>query len=291
MSNQNTHSRPGGTLEWMFLCSVLLSACGGGGPSSTAPDNQGLGQGALQLSGTIVVEERNGKTVFDGWFVQGTASDYPPLLGAGIDADDACAFDSVNMESVLAGAGSDSSGTWGGLQSINGHAAIESRTGEFESLVKQQIGDTAVYAPIERWKSEALPEDAMLSIESESSLAQIGGVAVPPLLPLVWLAPETGVMSSAAAELRWEASQNDEVRIKLKLSAIDFRDSDNPVVTSVDCNLIDDGQFTLPVNLQQLLPDDDMGIVVYAVRERVQQIQNDDASLTIVQLSYPAPVK
>jgi len=109
-------------------------------------------------------------------------------------------------------------------------------------------------------------------------------------MPLVWLTPDTGVMSNVAANLSWQASNNDDIRINIKLSAIDFGDSENPTVTSVDCRLVDDGTFSLPIDLQQQFPDDHTGIVVYAVRERIQRIENDASKLTVVQLSYPAPL-
>jgi len=89
----------------------------------------------------------------------------------------------------------------------------------------------------------------------------------------------------------WEATSDEQVQIKLRLSAIDFSNSQNPSVVTVSCDLVDDGAFTLPVVFQRQIPDDDMGIAVYAVRERVQEVQVDNASLTIVQLSYPALLK
>lgn len=276
----------------IVLTSVLLSACGGGGSSSpvSSSNDVDFNNALMKMSGTIVVEERNGKTVFDGWFMQGATSDITPVQSVSGNLEDTCHSSLVNIDNILASSSSQSDNSWSNLQSIDGSAGIQSRAGQFESLVVQQIDDTTVYAPSERWQSDALPDDAVLSFESESVFGKMSNVDVPPLLPLVWLAPETGVMSNAATMLRWEPSLNDEVRINLKLSAIDFSDSENPVASSIDCSLVDDGQFTLSDALQQTLPDDHTGIVVYAVRERVQQIENEDTSLTVVQLSYPAPL-
>jgi len=290
MHHRKSHART--SAPSAVLCSLVLCACGGGTSTPTSDNNDStLVSAPMQLSGTIVVEERNGKTVFDGWFVQGAASDMSPVLSAGKSADDDCEVKSVSIENVLASSSEQSTNSWTNLQSIDGNAGIASRAGEFDSLIKQQVDSTTVYAPDERWQSDALPDDAVLSFGTESVFGEMSNVDVPPLLPLVWLAPTTGVMSNAAAVLKWEPSLKDDVRIKLKLSVIDFNDSQNPTVSSIDCNLIDDGQFTLPVDLQQTLPDDHTGIVVYAVRERVQRIQSEDTSLTVVQLSYPAPLK
>lgn len=289
MSQKHLHK------QLIRLCTVIstcgLYACGGGSTPTTSVPDQALVDGPMLTSGTIVVEERNGKTVFDGWFVQSLVSELAPAMGAASMIEDRCQVDSVNINDIGASSGQQDSNAWNDLKQIDGTAGIESRAGAFESLVKQSAGNTTVYAPSERWQSDALPDDSVLSFDADSFFGKMDNVDVPPLMPLVWSAPETGIMSSAASALRWEASGNDDVRIKLKLSAIDFRSSENPIVTSIDCSLVDDGEFSLSADLQQQLPDDHSGIVVYAVRERVQQIQNDDSMLTVVQLSYPAPVK
>lgn len=269
----------------------VLSACGGGATSTSSVADSNAAAAPMQLSGTIVVEERNGKTVLDGWFVQSVSSDMSAATGTPNLTDDNCLVESVNVDSVLAAANGPSENSWSDLQAVDGSAGIESRAGQYDSLVKQESGDTIVYAPSERWNSDALPDDAVLSFDSDTTYGEIGAVDVLPLTPLVWLTPDTGVMSSAAETLNWEATLNEDVRINLKLSAIDFRDSENPTVTSINCQLVDDGVFTLSPDMQQQLPNDHSGIVVYAVRERVQQIESNDTSLTVVQLSYPAPVK
>lgn len=274
---------------WLFtaVSTCGLYACGGSTPVSSMTDEVAV-VGPMQTSGTIVLEERNGKTIFDGWFVQSLVSDTTPAVSAANPGDDYCVVDSVNIDNVLSSSIDQNSNDWSELESIDGTVSIKSRAGDFESLVKQRAGDTTVYASSERWQSDALPDDAVLSFDANSIFGHMDGVDVPPLMPLVWTAPETGFMASAAATLSWEGSLNDEVRINLKLSSIDFSSSENPTVTSIDCNLIDDGEFNLSAELQQQLPDDHTGIVVYAVREHVQQIQSDDSMLTVVQLSYPA---
>jgi len=246
--------------------------------------------GASAISGTVIIEERNGKSVFDAFFSQNAESALHAVQSDNDILADHCeasalrvAIDSSSPVDLGAASGEDDAGAGNVL-------TIESRVGQFEALVKQQAGDLTVYAPEMRWKSAALPQDAVLSFEPSSVFDQLGLVDIPPLLPLVWLAPETGVLSNPAASLRWEASLDEQVQIKLRLSAIDFSDSLNPTVVTVSCSLADDGMFTLPTELQRQLPDDDMGIVVYAVRERVQEIKVENTSFKVVQLSYPAPM-
>lgn len=273
----------------------ILSACGGGASDSTANgvDTELVELSKTSMTGTVVIEERNGKTVFDGWFTQTSASE--ALAGP---VDSTISEDSCQVSSVRADGVQNAALELAAAQPADEHASvgqavkIESRLGEFESLVRQQVGATTVYAPEERWKSVALPDDAVLSIDADedSGLGELGSLAIPPIMPLVWLVPESGVMTSAASSLQWEPSFNEEVKIKLRLSAIDFSDSEFPVVVSISCDLIDDGLYTLPAEFQQQLPDDVMGISVYAVREHVQHIENGDTSLNIVQLSYPSPL-
>jgi len=254
-------------------------------------DSNAIEQSAMATTGTIVIEERNGKTVFDAFF------SHNPVSTPDIDVSEQNIRSDVCSASLLHSDGSP--GPPVELGAANSQAAykeagaaliIESRVGQFEALIKQQAGDLTVYAPDARWQSTSMPDDAVLSFETGSNFDELGSVEVPPLQPLVWLAPETGVMTNPASSLRWEASLDELVKIRLRLSAIDFSDSQHPVVVTVSCNLTDDGLFILPVEFQRLLHSDEMGIVVYAVRERVRQIQIDDTSLTIVQLSYPAPL-
>lgn len=269
--------------------SCLLMACGG---STTNTDAERPGDvNNVALSGTVVLEERDGKTVFDGWFTQGNlelgAAQAPQIIES-----DSCVSSSVDASSV--GTIVDENGAmmpaWqAGLNGMGDKISIDSRVGEFETLFEQTHGDTTVYAPEYRWQSESQPDDAVLSFDESSVFGNLNSVEVAPLIPLVWISPESGVLSAAASSLRWEASFNNETLIRLRLSAIDFTDSQNPVVVTVACQLVDDGLFTLPADFQEQLPGEHSGITVYAVRERVQQIIGDDSQLTVVQLSHPTP--
>ena len=279
----------------LAFTAIILSACGGG-PSSepnTANEvDESVEMVGVPIKGTLVMEERDGKTVFDGWFSQSSVAELDNSPSSEVISEDFCEVETLAAHAdELVGAGPTTDQNSMQLQSIGESLKIESRAGEFDALVKQEVGDTTVYATEKRWHSGELPDDGVLSFDNGSGFSSLDSVHVPPLMPLVWLAPETGVLNNAASALRWEASFNESVQIKLRLSAVDFRNSENPSVVTVACNVIDDGLFTLPAEFQNQLPDDETGIVVYAMRERVQNIRNDDASLTVVQLSYPAPIK
>lgn len=274
------------------LSACILSACGGGSGNGSArgiTEDISAPATAGPVSGTVVLEERNGKTVLDAWFVRNESSDNAAHSNTATLADDHCTVESAQFQNMLAAATNASDTSWDHLQPITGHASIDSRVGEYDSLIKQQTGEAIVYAPAERWNRADLPDDAVLSFDEASVYEQIGTVGITPLAPLVWLAPETGFMTSAGENLSWEASPDDAVKINLTLSAIDFEDAENPTLATIKCQLIDDGAFSLTGDMQQQLPDDHSGIVVYAVRERVQQLESDAASLTVVQLSYPSP--
>jgi len=287
----------------------LLSACGGGSTPSpdyvetdqNRPDSitvdqlnaeqSGVDQPAMAVNGTIVIEERNGKTVFDAFFSHMVESASGSGPSQGVVNSEMCKMSAIRSDGTgntaveLGAAHSED-----GYTAVGAALTIESRVGQFEALIKQQVDDLTVYAPDARWQSDSLPEDAVLSFGADSIFDELDSLELLPLLPLVWLAPETGVMSNSAESLKWEPSLDEQAKIKLRLSAIDFSDSENPVVVSVTCDLIDDGLFSLPAEFQQALPDDKMGIVIYAVRERVKEVKVENTSLTIVQLSYPAPL-
>jgi len=275
----------------------LLGACSGGSTPTLdtidqlKPEQSGTGQATMTVNGTIVIEERNGKTVFDAFFSHTAESASGTGLMDEVTNSEMCTVSSIRYDgsantAVKLGAAHDE----GEYTAVGAALAIESRVGQFEALIKQQLDDLTVYAPDARWQSVPLPQDAVLSFDSNSILDELDSVELLPLLPLVWLAPETGVMSNPAESLKWEPSLDTHAKVKLRLSAIDFSDSQNPVVVTVSCELIDDGLFNLPVEFQRELPDDKMGIVIYAVRERVKEVKVENTSLTIVQLSYPAPL-
>ena len=302
MTNQQIKPMPG--LIVALSITGILSACGSGtgtDASSAAPtdaDSTIVEMSDRGMTGTVVVEERNGKTVFDGWFSQTSA--FEETAGP-IDktiTEDVCHISSIAVDEAIAtSALNESPVILGAAQSDTEYASvgqslsIDSRLGVFESLVEQQAGETTVYAPEERWQSDEVPEDAFLSFPTDSIFGRLGSITIPTLMPLVWVSPEKGVLMDVSSSLRWEPSFNEEVKIKVRLSAVDFSDAENPAVVTVSCDLVDDGLHTLTAEFQQQIPKDNMGIAVYAVRERVQQISGDDSNLTVVQLSYPAPVK
>lgn len=282
---------------------LALSGCGGGTPSVDSSESGTVDTTAsddMVMTGTVVVEERGGRTVFDGWFAQTPTEELDLASAPETISDDSCQFDSHSSTSDHLADHLDAEldyiqsspklGAANEFISIGESAQFESRVGEFDSLIKQVSGDTIVYAQEDRWQSESLPDDTVLVFDNLTAFSNLDSVSVRPLMPLVWVAPKTGVLSNAASALQWEPSFDDQVKITLRLSAIDFRDSQNPIAVSVTCDVVDDGLFTLPAEFQQMLPDDESNIAVYAVRERVEQFVGDATSLTVKQLSYPAPM-
>lgn len=283
---------------------LALSACGGGSPSPESTESGGvvaeLAPEAMVMTGTVVVEERGGKTVFDGWFAQTPVDEMELASAPKTITDDTCLFESHSPESDQLADHLDAEleyiqsspqlGAANELLSIGDSLRLESRVGEFDSLIKQVSGDTVVYAQEDRWQVDQIPDDTVLVFDNLTAFSNLDSVSIRPLMPLVWITPATGVMSNAASALQWEASFDEQVQISLRLSAIDFRDSENPVAVSVTCDVVDDGLFTLPAEFQQLLPNDESNIAVYAVRERVETFVGNATSLTVKQLSYPSPI-
>ncbi len=233
---------------------------------------------ALSMSGTLIVEEKNGEASIDGIYTQ--TSTYEQANPA---ANNAIEYDTCRLSTVKTNAKDKTNLSW----AEQTDELIESRVQAFDALVKQETPEPNVYELSTPILAAALADETNVRIGSGSAFNDSKNFDITPLMPLVWLAPETGVMTNAASSLRWEASFSDDVKIKLRLSAMDFSDSENPQVVTVACDLVDDGLHTLSAQFQQELPNDGMGIVVYAVRERVQSVNQHSAKIKVVQLSYP----
>jgi len=107
------------------VATLGLIACGGGsesgsisGDTAAAIDTGAeVANSPMQLSGTIVVEERNGKTVLDGWFVQSTASESSLTPTHDTFTDDSCVLGTLTIDQTQAGAAQDAENSWNELQS------------------------------------------------------------------------------------------------------------------------------------------------------------------------------
>jgi len=163
-----------------FAIAGHLSACGG----VNSPDNHSVNQSNSEhvnnqqsdvvTKGTIIVEERNGKTVFDAFFSQIAESQPVAAMVDSSITDDSCSVSSVHSHmNASAPVDLGAAKSAGKYASIGTALIIESRVGQFEALVKQQVGDITVYAPNGRWKNVPLPEDALLSFDSDSG--DLGG--------------------------------------------------------------------------------------------------------------------
>lgn len=276
----------------LSLCIGLISSCGGGNKDGDNGSNdikegiEPLAEEKTKTLGTVIIEERNGKTIFDGWFVGSTDDEYARNSDFNLSNVDQC---TVNANG---GSTSDAvSNQWNDLKVVGDQVEINAREGRIETLVEQSSGDVVVYSTDERWRSEALPEDAVLANNSNTLFDAMSSVDVPALKQLVLLTPSLGYMSSAGSEVSWEASASADSRIKLKYSAIDFTNQNDPVVVSVDCVVLDDGSFVLDQEMQNEFSNTEPNVVLFAVRERAQQVLNETALLKVVQLSYSRPFK
>lgn len=266
---------------------ATLGACGSGS-SPEASDNGNNDSPPVVntvdsvVDGTIVVTERNGKTVLDGWFTQrdNSAAALPSLVEQqNLDQCGNSYRSSVpefNDQPLI------TTGT---------AVSISSRSGTYATLQTHSLDGTVVYASNERWISTEFPGDATLTFSDGGRFSEVGNVDMPPLPTLVWLEPYSGFMDSAAQVLQWEPGNSTDTVVRLHISGHVGGENNIPTVVNVYCEVMDDGEFVLPEHSQLALADVDSALVVYPVRERVQRVSSDSASLTVVQQGYAAAVK
>lgn len=257
------------------VCSVLVTACGGGssGTDVRVPERSQ----SEPLHGFLTIEERSGQRVLDAWFRYGSLSE---ATGDQIWQSGTQHCDRVSVP----GEGSAPVLDWQDTLYAGESITILSRSGEVVRLLPQVHGDAVVYATSERWLSEPLPEDAHLSMAGSGDVPAFGPLGLAPLAPLVRLQPSGGVSLDVSQPLLWEASDESDDAIELTIAGFAVSEV-NPGQT-VHCRLDDSGEFALPAEVVELLPTDSP-VVYTLLRTRHVSHESDGALLHISQSSYP----
>jgi len=275
-----------------LLVATILYGCSGGGAESSSSqqdaDSQSISGGAGiadRIDGMVVIAERDGKTVLDGWFTNRMTID---TISQVASSNDFTALDSCsNMPAQAVQPTKTDS-----LIDIDTTISVSSRSGALITLEKHATGATMVYASTDRWLDDPLPDDAILTLSGNELFSVLDPVVVPALPGLQWLEPESGFMQTASAPLRWEPSDDERSTIKLHLSRVQRHSDGRLSAIDVYCVVSDDGEFVLPADMQDRLEQSaDSMLIVYPTRELLQRAQSGNAQLTVVQLAYPAAVK
>ena len=265
-----------------LLCLFLVAGCGGGHESVEGPLDAGQ-----PVNGFIVIEERQGKRVFDAWF-----SHIPPVDAAntvlwqsGSQRCDSLVTSTVPTPEPISGPIERVGSNWRQTLYAGDFIDISSRTGSIIRLHAQRYEEAVVYASDERWLDTALPDDAQLSVPGSELFPAFDPVALAPVESLVRERPADGVLVALSDPIVWQASGNMDDRIELMVTS-DADLANESGVLRVWCSLDDSGSFTLPGVVQAAMLDASQ-TGVSLVRKRKASYRSGDATLTVVQLSYP----
>ncbi|ASJ76590.1 hypothetical protein [Granulosicoccus antarcticus] len=265
------------------VCLSQLVACGGssGSVSESTLDADNAS------NGFVVIEQRSEKFVFDAWFTRTPLSLNRParLWENGTQFCDSPEILSLSEESRIADSELRAGTQWRKSLFAGESIDISSRDGTLISLQAQRYGDAVLYATDERWIDAPLPDDAHLSVSGSETFPAFDSVALAPMAALVRELPVTGILQALAAPIAWQASTHADDRIELTLSGrAGFTDGSG--LQRVKCSLDDNGGFTLPDVVQAALSGESSA-QVSLVRKRETRLRSGEATLSVVQISYP----
>lgn len=266
------------------VCLSQLVACGGGSSGSVSKSTQ---DADLAPNGFVVIEQRFEKFVFDAWFTRIPLSlDRPARLWEdGTQFCDSAEILPLSEKDWVADSEPRAGTQWRESLFAGESIDISSRDGTIVSLQAQRYGNTVLYATDERWIDAPLPDDARLSVPGSEAFPAFDSVALAPMAALVRELPVTGILLALAAPIAWQASNHSDDRIELALSGrAGFADGSG--LKRVKCILDDDGSFALPEVVQAALSGES-SVQVSLVRKRETRLRSGEATLSVVQLSYP----
>lgn len=278
------------------LCAIALGGCGGGGGGSTgvitdAADPavpvpsvpaEPLGPAPDDVGGTVLLEERRGKTTIEAWFAPPAPATVPAAPDWQRDGDRCTLLAGDPLVPPAAGAAPAAPVTFEAGEALT----LSSRGGEHARLGLQRLGDARTYATSARWLDAPLPDDLVLTIPGGTGFAASGSVPIAPVAAPALVAPPDAVLAAATDEVRWETSPADDDRLRLTLSVADVAGG-NVALAVVDCELEDDGAFTLPGELVERLPSAHGGIVLALARERTTRHVLDGRAVSVRSIAMP----
>lgn len=265
-----------------LLSLSLVAACGSGHDVSAVPHDADQ-----PATGVIVIEERLGKRVLDAWFSRSLApeSGNVMLWQSGSQHCDSLEKLSLSGPALPLHAVERAGSNWRQTLFAGDTIEITSRAGAVISLHAQRYGDAVLYASDEAWLVTPLPDDSRLWVSGSDDFPAFPSVALAPMTSLVREQPPDGVMVALSAPIVWQVSGDMDDRIELTVTS-----TVDPVNGAggqrVRCSLDDSGRFTLPEMVQAVMPDESQAHVTL-VRKRETSFWAGEATLTVVQLSYP----
>lgn len=265
-----------------LLCLFVVTGCGGGHDALDGPLDA-----EQPVNGFIVIEERQGKRVFDAWFSHTPPADSAStmLWQNGSQRCESLKISTVPDPEPLSDPIERVGSNWRQALYAGDFIDISSRTGSIIRLHAQRYKEAVVYATDERWLDASLPDDARLSVPGSELFPAFDSVPLAPLESLVRERPADGVLLALSDPIVWQATGNRDDRVELVVSS-DADSANQSDVLRIWCSLDDSGSFTLPGVVQAAMAEASQA-GVSLVRKREASYRSGDAALSVVQLSYP----
>ena len=261
------------------LTAALMAACGGGSnDGTTEPANETPPMvDTANTQGVVWIETRSTKTTVDAWFTERTS---PASSNATWQSgSDFCNVTEVSENAASAGRG----GTPITLDAGD-RMTLSARSGESVELNAQRVAGKVFYATDERWVTGPVADDLVLEIEGGEAFPAASGLAVTLVDVPVVTTPEGNLLSDPGEAIRWNTSSVPNTRIALTLQ---YGQAETGRMGVIQCELEDDGVFTVSELLVADLPDVHGGLLLTLGRYFTEEHAVGESSLSITALAYP----
>jgi len=229
------------------------------------------------VHGFLNIEERSGKRVLDGWFINGAVQSTPSEPLSSVTSGDVCTPVSTAIQSS------------GYLRTSRAADAIElvSRSGVQARLEYFHISDAVVYASTERWLRDAIHDDTQIRLIGNPQLESLDSPMLSSLMPLILKLPLRPVLENATAPIEWEPSDHPDDRLVLTVWQ-KSRSETTGLNQTWSCSLEDDGRFVLADAMPTDTVSNGSAYAFRMRRERRTERAVDTITWSIVQSSLVA---
>ena len=277
----------------MILAGCLAACSNGSVPNSGATEEAQGSNGSPgnstesnldAVAGTVLIQERHGKRVFDAFFTHVTQQETESAMVWSADGQVCRASTLAIGDSSVALKPVNNMPTFLAVSSVNLH----DRGGQFLSLTPQILGTTVVYSSDIRWMDSELPVGTYLSVRDSRWFPESATIELLPLQQIDRLEPETGLLSRSQSRLRWVSSGTEVDRIQLvftpQYESVETMNAVTSDYQRVYCIVTDTGTFDLPDNVRDALGNPD-NVHVLMSRRRTSSVEHDGSELTVHQIS------
>ncbi|MFK7853570.1 MAG: hypothetical protein AB8B79_05630 [Granulosicoccus sp.] len=280
--------------SFAVLIVCCLSGCSGSSNQVQQPVDQSEGQNSnntteppnevVAVKGLILIEENNGKRVFNAFFTPNSESDNPDQ--AFWSDDDRACYDS--QLSIIAHESNDES--LSSIPTLFAGSSIEfhDRGGKYLTLESQSLGDTVVYSSDIRWTDTELPQGTVVSLSENEWFAHSADIELFPLQQMELLEPDNALLAPDSRAVLWVSGENSSDRIRLVVSAPYAHEVNQGAELTtgggIYCDLPDNGSFELPISALDRLGTTD-SLHVSASRRRVSELSDSGSVLSVLQIS------